>query len=636
MLIPRRRIEWARVTLALSLAISSASIASAPIAADALPDTPSTSRFEAVGPTRLADTRRPTCGCTRIDQHTIRVVVAGRDGVADAISSAALTVTAAGAPAAGFVTIFPAGQPRPDTSVLNLMPNDATSNSTIIPVGEGGAVDLYSSVAAQLIVDLTGTFQPALTATSGRFRATPPTRLLDTRSASTTGLAAGGSVTVPLPPGVAGDAVAVAVNVTSVGARTSGFLTGFAAGATAPATSFMNPDGSGAPRAASIILPTSPEGFTISSSSGGHVIVDLVGWFTGAGAAATDEGLLVAVTPTRLLDTRVSTPRLWPGGTREVALPATTLAAAALVTNVTAVSPDALGFVAAAPAGTGLPATSSLNTAARNATTPNLAITSVSDRGTAYYSSSGTDLLVDLTGYFTGAPIAATSPALPNTPPTPRVLLVGDSTLGGLIDVPRAQAGFRGFGFVLDAKPCRRLVRQSCVSSFTHFAPNTAIDAIGIAPGAFDVVVIKTGYNDAAADFEAAVPAIMAAARAKGATAVIWLTYSEGKTPGAYNTQNATLQRLAGSSAFPDLVVADWRSYAANTTAWYAPDRVHLMTTGVWATSDYLSRWVAHVSHLPCPVAWAAGGPLPDPCPDPDTTFATTGTHPALKALYGF
>ena len=128
----------------------------------------------------------------------------------------------------------------------------------------------------------------------------------------------------------------------------------------------------------------------------------------------------------------------------------------------------------------------------------------------------------------------------------------------------------------------------------------------------------------------------MAAARAKGATAVIWLTYSEGKTPGAYNTQNATLQRLAGSSAFPDLVVADWRSYAANTTAWYAPDRVHLMTTGVWATSDYLSRWVAHVSHLPCPVAWAAGGPLPDPCPDPDTTFATTGTHPALKALYGF
>ena len=100
MLIMRRRIERVRGTVALSLALSSVGIAGAPVAVDAVPDTPATSRFEAVAPIRLADTRRATCGCTRIDEHTIRVVVAGRDGVAGNISSAALTVTAAGAPAA--------------------------------------------------------------------------------------------------------------------------------------------------------------------------------------------------------------------------------------------------------------------------------------------------------------------------------------------------------------------------------------------------------------------------------------------------------------------------------------------------------------------------------------------------------
>ncbi|MGB8861642.1 MAG: SGNH/GDSL hydrolase family protein [Ilumatobacteraceae bacterium] len=589
-------------------------------------------KFQSVAPTRLADTRQPACGCTRLDEHTIRVVVAGRGPIATGISSAAITITAAGASAPGFVTIFPAGQERPDTSVLNLPVGAATSNSTIIPIGTDGAVDLYTSVSASLIVDITGTFTPAATAADGRFQPMSPTRVLDTRSAGPVGLKAGGSVTVPLPPGVDAGALAVAVNVTSVGAG-AGFLTGYAAGSEPPSTSFMNPDGSGSPRAASVILPTSPTGFTIASSSGGHVIVDVVGWFTGTGAATSADGLLMAVAPTRLLDTRISAPRVWPGGTREVPLPVP--AAVALVTNLTMVGPDSPGFVAAYPAGVTRPSTSSVNAPGRNATTPNFAITVPSSRGTAYYASGGTDLLVDLTGYFTGAPVAATLAPPPNPAPIPRVLMVGDSTLGGLFEIPRTRGALRGFEYVLDTKPCRRLVRASCVSAFTHYAPNTAQNAIDTAAGSFDVVVIKTGYNDAAADFEAAIPVIMDAARAKGAKVVVWFTYSEGKSPGAYNTQNATLKRLAGSTAFPDLVVADWRTYAANTSGWYAADRVHLATAGVWATADYISRWVANTNHLVCPMPWTVGGSRPDPCPSPDDTFVQTGAPPGLQALYG-
>lgn len=610
---------------------SSEAAAAAPPAPAALTPIGPTSSFHALAPARLADNRQPACGCTRLDAHTIRVVVAGREGVAEGISAAALTITAAGAAAPGFVTVFPTGRAQPNTSVLNLPVAAATSNSTIIPVGEGGAVDVYMSVSAQLIVDVTGTFQPAVTATAGRFQPTAPTRLLDTRSAHP--LAVGGSVTVPLPAGVDAGALALAVNVTSVGATTSGFLTGYAAGATPPATSFMNPDGSGGAKAAAVILPVSPDGVTITSSAGGHVIVDLVGWFTGEGAASSTDGLLVATEPTRLLDTRSNAPRLWPGGTREVPLPVAS--ATALVTNVTAVNPDAPGFVAAYPAGAGLPSTSTLNAVARNSTTPNFAITVPSARGTAYFADSGTDLLVDLTGWFTGAPIAATLPPPANVAPVPRVLMIGDSTLGGLFEIPRTRGALRGFDYVLDAKPCRRLVRASCVSAFTHFAPNTAQNAIDTSPGSFDVVVIKTGYNDGAADFEAAIPVIMDAARSRGAQVVVWFTYSESQIPGAYNSQNATLRRISGSAAFPDLVVAEWRAYAAASNGWYAADRVHLATAGVWATADYITRWVASVMRLPCPLPWTAGDTVEDRCPSPDDSFVVTGRHPDLKAFYG-
>ena len=72
------------------------------------------------------------------------------------------------------------------------------------------------------------------------------------------------------------------------------------------------------------------------------------------------------------------------------------------------------------------------------------------------------------------------------------------------------------------------------------------------ANGTFDIVVIKTGYNDAARDFAGAVGVIVAAGRhAKGAQQVIWLTYSESTTAGSYNIRNGYLKSLVGSSELP-------------------------------------------------------------------------------------
>ena len=151
---------------------------------------------------------------------------------------------------------------------------------------------MYSSVETDLIVDITGTFTEAPTtstpttptATAGRFVPVAPTRLLDTRAAGAGALAPGNAVTVPLPSGVDADATAVAVNVTSVEAPVAGFFRAFPAELDGSDASFMNPDGSGDPRAAQVIVPVSPGGFKIATTSGGHVIAPRC-WFTGTSAA---------------------------------------------------------------------------------------------------------------------------------------------------------------------------------------------------------------------------------------------------------------------------------------------------------------------------------------------------------------
>lgn len=594
----------------------------------------STSRFVAIAPARLADTREADCGCTRLTGDTIRVVIAGRGAIPVDIVAAAVTITVAESSGPGFASVAPAGLPRPNTSTVNIVDGNPVANSTIVAIGAGGAVDVFTLRPAQLIVDVTGVFAAADSATSGRFVPLPPARLLDTR-ATGPGLAPGTTVVVPLPAQVAADATALAINVTTVGEHAPGFVTGTAAGGVAPTTSFLNPDGTGRARAAAVILPVSAGGLALTTTSGGDLIVDVVGWFTGPSAPRSADGLFVPVSPRRLLDTRESAPRLWPGGTRELAAPVTAIA---VVTNVTMAQTDGSGFVTAYPAGTGLPGTSSVNAAGFESIVANMAITPLSDRGTAYFANRGTDLIVDMMGSFTGGPVAAPVAAPSDDPPVPRVLLIGDSTLAALDVDTRTQRALLGFTPVLDAQACRRLLQPSCTSTFTLRSPSTAVQAIGSTPGDVDGVVIKAGYNDGGPSFATAVAAVVATSRAKGAKWVIWLTYSEGpgNPSGSYVQNNATLRRLAASGAYDDLIVADWRTYAAPSSGWYAADRVHFLGAGAWATADYISRWVAAVQHLPCPEPWLPGGPVDATCPTPDAFAAATGSLPDLRALYGF
>lgn len=581
-----------------------------------------TSAYVPVGPIRLADTRETPCGCERASGNTIVVDVAERVAgfTSGDVVAAAVTVTALSTSAVGFVTVFPNGTDRPDTSTVNTRTDRTVANSTIVPVGSDGSIALFSLVPGDVVVDVTGVFVGAETARAGRFVPTGPERLTDTRVAPEAALGPNGEITVPLPAGVPADATALAINVTTVDDPRPSFLSVRPAGERAQATSFLNSMGTGRAIAAAVIAPVSPDGLTIRSRAGGHVIVDFTGWFTGDSADESDVGLFRPRQPERLIDTRTLPTRLHAAGAIEVTNPVP--GAAALATNVTVTAPDRRGFVAAFPAGTARPRTSTVNPTFWNHTVANFAISPVSDRGIAYWALAPTDLVVDVTGSFVGEPIAASRAPLPNQPTTSRVLMVGDSTLKGIDIYPDSQVAFRDFVPVIDAGPCRRLLRPSCLSNTTGMIPSTAVEAIQATPGTVDIVVIKTGYNDWFSDFPLEFGAVVDASRAKGAHTILWLTYNEDvsrDTPRrAYEENNADLRWLTRLPQYDDVEIADWLTYSTPRSGEWFWDGIHVGRSGAFATSDYIARWVAALEHRPCPAPWVAGAAIPKPCPPPE------------------
>ena len=623
-----------RAPLVFVLATIAVAVLVAPRGAGPVLAGPATASYVAMTPYRLADTRAADCGCTRLDAGTIAVSVAGRPGVPDGAVAVSVTVTAPATGGLGFVTLYPGGTARPVASVLNTRADRPVANSAIIQLGATGTIELYENVPGDLIVDITGAFVATSSSRAGRFVPVATGRLVDTRQPGqfAGGLPPGGELTVPLPDGVPADASALAVNVTSVGETVPGFLSARPAGTPLQVTSFLNTSGSGQAVAATTIAPVSASGITLYSHGGGHVVIDFLGWFTGRSADDSTEGLFVPIAPQRVLDTRETPPRVWPGGTVEVAtwFPG----AGALVTNVTATRADRAGFVTAHPAGMPRPDTSTLNPAMFEHTLANMAITRLSDRGLAYYAHAGSDVVVDVTGLFTGTPVTPTLASPPNTPAFSRVLLVGDSTLAAVnLLHPLSQSAFVGFEGIVDAASCRRLLRPSCLSAVTNVVPNTAVEAILGTAGRIDVLVVKTGYNDWNSNFPGEFDAVVNAGRVKGAHTILWMSYTENqvspKSRQAYQENNADLYRLVTLPQYSDVVLADWRAYTSGIDFW-TWDGSHLTEAGSWLQTDYVSRWVAAIEHRPCPRPWGPGGPTFDPCPPPESI----GPVPSAQALY--
>jgi LPXTG-site transpeptidase (sortase) family protein len=370
-----------------------------------------TSRFVPMAPTRLFDSRdageQITAGKT--------LVFSLDSSMAAGATAVVVNLTAVHPEGPGFLTAYPADRDRPQSSNLNVSrPDQTVANLATVPVDGQGRFAVYSSVPTDLAIDVFGVYQAATTATAGRLVPLAPTRVFDTRGDHAS-LRAGDSRTVDLTSVVPRTAAAVVLNLTVTTTPAPGFFTVWAAGGEPPNTSNLNVASLGDTVANQVIVPVRDGVINVFSQSGGDVIVDVDGYFTGEDAPASGDGLFVPVTPTRLLDTRavgllnpvedrlkprkdwtIEVPVLYPGGVAT--------RAAAVVMTTTLVDAEGPGFVSVWAAGSAKPTASTINASYRRQTIANHVITPVSYRGVSLYTSQPMHLLADVSGWFTGAP----------------------------------------------------------------------------------------------------------------------------------------------------------------------------------------------------------------------------------------
>jgi hypothetical protein len=243
-----------------------------------------------VNPVRVLDTRsggtRPAAGAT------VAVAVTGPGagaGIPSGAAAVVATVTATDATAAGFVTAWPCGTPRPTTSVLNHDAGAPVAGLAVVPLGPDGSACLFTLAGAHLVVDVTGWLDAG-----AAWQAVVPARLADTR-ATARRLAAGGVLAVPVPAG----AGTVAVTATAVEPAGPGYLTVFPCGTPPPTASALNYEASPVVANLAVVAAGAGGQICLTSYAPADVVVDLGAW-----APATAGGPPSG--PVRLADTRLA------------------------------------------------------------------------------------------------------------------------------------------------------------------------------------------------------------------------------------------------------------------------------------------------------------------------------------------
>jgi hypothetical protein len=382
------------------------------------------SRYVALAPTRLFDTRRPGAPGMPVGKLAagaqVDVPIVGQVGIpATGVTAVVLNVTATEASRPGFVTVWPTGAARPSTSNINLLTAGQTApNLVTVPVGAGGAVSVFASGGVHVLADVAGYFVAADSATAGRFVSLTPDRLFDTREPGATAGPVGPNVSIRVPiagtKGVpATGAGAVVLNVTGVGDSGPGFVTVFPGGTTRPEASNVNLAGRGDVTSNLVIVPLGADGSVeFFASDRAHIVADVFGYITGAGATSSTAGLFVPTSPLRVSDSRPgnlspSDAQPFAGGEQRAIAIAQLgdvpgIGAAAVLANITGTQAAGPGFLTAWPAGGGVPGVSNVNLVTAGTTRPNAAIVPLGGPGDmSLFSSGGAHALVDVFGYFT-------------------------------------------------------------------------------------------------------------------------------------------------------------------------------------------------------------------------------------------
>ena len=379
--------------------------------------------FVPLTPTRLLDTRTGNGLSGAFTSQVPRTfAVAGRGGVPASAVAVTGNLTVVGQTARGFLYMGPNVIANPTSSTLNFPVGDVRANAVTVALAPNGSLSVtYFSTTAtaqtHVVFDVTGYFVPDTTGAT--FVALTPTRLLDTR----TGNGSPGAVTsqVPRPFAVAGrggvpaNATAVTGNLTVTGQTAQGFLYLGPNQIVSPTSSTLNfPLNDVRANAVTVALATdgslSVTYFSTNRSARTQVVFDVTGYFVPGMSGAT----FVALTPTRLLDTRTGNGS--PGAvTSQVPRPFAVAGrggvpanSPAVTGNLTVTGQTAQGFLYLGPNLIVNPTSSTLNfplgDVRANAVT--VALATDGSLGVTYFStnrSAQTQVVFDVTGYFVPA-----------------------------------------------------------------------------------------------------------------------------------------------------------------------------------------------------------------------------------------
>ncbi len=235
-------------------------------------------RLTTISPARLLDSRVGLPGAIG-PGGSMELAVLGVGGVpAAGVTSVVLNVTVTEPTSAAYLTVWPAGEPRPEASSLNYVARQTVPNLVMAKVGAGGKIALFNSAGrTNVIVDVVGWIGPL-----GQSGVVPvaPLRLLDTR-ATNAPLIGGRAVDLRIS-GLGGvpstGATAAVLNVTVTQPSRAGYLTVWPAGEVRPTTSNLNfVEGQTVPNLVVSKLGAGKVSMFLDAGSG-HVLVDLVGY----------------------------------------------------------------------------------------------------------------------------------------------------------------------------------------------------------------------------------------------------------------------------------------------------------------------------------------------------------------------
>ena len=373
---------------------------------------PSALQFVAVPPCRLLDTRFNGGPIQAGTTQTFNLPQLAQAGGCESLASAAafsLNVSVVPSSQLGYLTIWPAGEPKPLVSTINSLDGRVKANAAIVPAGYQGAVSLYATNTTNVILDINGYFAPPSGSTLA-FYPLPPCRVADTRKPNGPlgGPFLNGGQERQFPVLSAADcnipatAAAYSLNFSVVPHGPLFFMTVWPTGQVRPTVSTLN-DIPGTIIANAALVPAgSGSEVSVYPTNDTDLIIDINGYFAPPGAGGLS---LYPIAPCRVIDTRkVGSGQPFSGSltppvdvTNSPCQPPAQ--AQAYVSNATVVPIGPLFYLTLWPDGTTQPVVSTLN-ALDGSITNNMAIVPTSDGRVDAFASGVTQLILDISSYF--------------------------------------------------------------------------------------------------------------------------------------------------------------------------------------------------------------------------------------------